>query len=648
MVEDVEELGAQLRLHPLGDLRRLLHRKIGVDEFRPEDRVAPQIAEGTVGRLRKSIRVQVPGVGVPVRQNRVHAGHDIRTLVVVVVASAVVVAVHNQNRAARLRRHDEAELPSRLQPLGTKAQALDRVAGRAGKALPRVERRGTALSAQIEGILRQGSSGGELDGVTRVVEALAPGVVGKAAQAAPAARLQRGLQRVIQAACVGGQRVNGLIVGVGEVAVRVGLVHVVDARQVRALAAHVAQLGRGLLANGTLHVQVPALHVGSGEVARGHEDVIRSAADRRKHRTRAAGPGRTIKAQWQHRLRADRVRRNAGDVGVVGDDHVLRNVVVVQAVSGAHHQLGSHLPTDSDARREVRPLALPRRVDAARAHHVQQSIRPQVAELVVFLGERPEILPAQAEVGRQVARHLVFILHKQRGAVVEGGALRVARVGGGVDAAGEERVEIIGHRAIGVHIQQSALQIVVVARHRDVAELAAEPDDVFYAVDCEVVQELIGLADTSARNAVGAGPQIFQVAVEVNLRQAILSRAHVQSKRGRVHVAIGRRKAGAVAAVAKAQLVQLVGRKRAQQAERDHLHPRRRKLRKVREARAAAITGSAQRIALIAAAEGVASTQGVAVVNLVVNFDDEAVHVILVRHRNLGRAVARDGINARG
>jgi len=94
---------------------------------------------------------------------------------------------------------------------------------------------------------------------------------------------------------------------------------------------------------------------------------------------------------------------------------------------------------------------------------------------------------------------------------------------------------------------------------------------------------------------------------------------------------VGRVEIGAIAGVAKAEFVKFVGGKGGEPTGRDDLRARRRELREVRETGAAAVTERAKGKDLIGLAEGIAGCERVVVGELVIDFEDEIVAVILSR-----------------
>ena len=111
VIEDIEELRAELQRVMLAEQKILRDRKIQVAEARAVDLIAAQIAESAVSGLRKGEGIQIAGRRRPVGKNGRFTCHHIRALVEVECAAGVV-GSDDRNRPARLHGDDGIQLPA--------------------------------------------------------------------------------------------------------------------------------------------------------------------------------------------------------------------------------------------------------------------------------------------------------------------------------------------------------------------------------------------------------------------------------------------------------------------------------------------------------------------------------------------------------
>src|SRR5580700_6563713 len=81
MVENIEELCAQLQVQSFREPGVLRDREIHIAESGTKDRVAAEIAEGAEGWLHECQRIEIARARRPIGQNRIHSGHDIGPLI---------------------------------------------------------------------------------------------------------------------------------------------------------------------------------------------------------------------------------------------------------------------------------------------------------------------------------------------------------------------------------------------------------------------------------------------------------------------------------------------------------------------------------------------------------------------------------------
>ena len=200
--------------------------------------------------------------------------------------------------------------------------------------------------------------------------------------------------------------------------------------------------------------------------------------------------------------------------------------------------------------------------------HGKSPVGCEVGEEVIFLAHRTEVLPAQAQIQSECRRQPKIILREEAETIVVGGPLGVA----GIDQ--DKTAEAVVLRTSGIEIcervhdrvgiksntgrelENSSLHIVVEVFDAGAAELTAEFQSVFAAQPSEVVEDLVGLAGSSAGHAETNCAQIFNSG-KVEFWQAEFSGPQIQTIRHRVIFCIERAEGCPIATVAKSDLVDL-------------------------------------------------------------------------------------------
>ena len=208
-----------------------------------------------------------------------------------------------------------------------------------------------------------------------------------------------------------------------------------------------------------------------------------------------------------------------------------------------------NVPGKAEPRTEIVQIAVIEAVQAVGADHGQRAVGRQVGDEVVLFAHGTEVLPAQAQIQREVWRDAVVVLGKEAEAVVVSGAARVAS--GGQDKGGKGCVL----RAAGIEVHQrvddgigietiarreledATLHVVVEVLDGSAPKFSAELDCVFAVKPGEVVEELVGLAGATAGYAEADGAEIFD-ASEIEFGQAQLACAEVQTDRRGIEVGV--------------------------------------------------------------------------------------------------------------
>ena len=200
MVEDIEELRAELQVDSLADPRRLHHGEIGRVRARPDHRIASRVAK-RAGRRRHECRRIEPGVR-PLG-SVVGVAHHVGPVVARFAASARARAVpEGSDRQTAAQRVDAAQLPACGQPpgplvqhVGEDVEIVDEVHR---EPLALVEAGSRLFGARIETVLRQRDAGrAGAEAVGGIVDGVRPDMRSEQRQALGEAPAQHNLQRVV-------------------------------------------------------------------------------------------------------------------------------------------------------------------------------------------------------------------------------------------------------------------------------------------------------------------------------------------------------------------------------------------------------------------------------------------------------------------
>src|SRR5580698_6370730 len=166
----------------------------------------------------------------------------------------------------------------------------------------------------------------------------------------------------------------------------------------RSLAAYVADLERSILGESLLNVEVPVLAIGSGKIARRGENGERAGGDGSQNGDARSGAVERVLIEVlpKDRLGTDRVGGDACRSGEVGDEQILREIGVVNAIAHAGHAVGERGPGKTEARAEVLGVAFVNSVETVGADHGESAAGREVREQIVGFTKRAEILPAQS------------------------------------------------------------------------------------------------------------------------------------------------------------------------------------------------------------------------------------------------------------
>lgn len=271
----------------------------------------------------------------------------------------------------------------------------------------------------------------------------------------------------------------------------------------------------------------------------------------------------------------------------------------------------------------------------------------------MLFGEWRNVFPAQAGGDGEIRAKANFILGEETEIIVEGEALGVADVADGVDVSDIEVGEFVddgvvresGASAVvdeeaGVDVEQAAFEVVVETLHVVTMEFAAKFEGVTTVSESEVVDDLEGFAETTSRNAVACGTKIFEVTIEVNFGQADVPGAHIKTKCGRIDEVgiagsgVSGIETGAETRIAETDFVDLCGREGSEPIHGNDLNAGGRNLFEAGKSRTAAIAAErAERELLVAVAEGIASADGIVLIESVVGFGDEIVAIVFIADR---------------
>src|SRR6266481_9054407 len=214
--------------------------------------------------------------------------------------------------------------------------------------MARVKCRRALFRLQVRRILRErGVRKIEIDAVGSAVERLGPRISGEPRQAVPGLKANGSLQSVVSGIGAVGEDVDSV-----EGRVCAGLVGVVETRKLRALAADVADFESRGPAELLLDVEIPIPDVRCAEIAVRDENALREDGGSEDGRRGSAGIGESGRIIVQTADKAgrwsNRISRYARRRSEIGDEIILRQIIVVQAVTGANHGVSRCVPSESD------------------------------------------------------------------------------------------------------------------------------------------------------------------------------------------------------------------------------------------------------------------------------------------------------------
>src|SRR6266481_426833 len=443
--------------------------------------------------------------------------------------------------------------------------------------MARVKCRWALFRLQVRRVLRErGICEIEVDAVGGAVERLGPSVSGKAGQAVPGLKANGSLQSVVSGIGAVGEDVDSV-----EGRVCAGLVGVVETRKLRALAADVADFERRGPAELLLDVEIPIPDVRCAEIAVRDENALREDGGSEDGRRGSAGIGESGSIIVQT---ADKAGRRSDGIGgyargrsEIGYEIILREVIVIQPVTGANHGVAQGIPRETDARAKIVQVSIVEVGQRRRAHQNKIAAGVKVGKKIVLFAQRAEVLPAEAKVESEIRPHADVILGEKAQAVVEGETVGVAGVRRCEEVSLIEGDQVVDDRIAGdgrgVDIKDAALEVVVEALDIVAVVFAAELNGMAATNPGEIVERLKSFAETPARQAESAGAEIFNRAVEIEFGKTQLPRAEIQSEtRGRIEGVVNGAETSAEARVAEAKLVQLGRRKSCEQAGGNDLH----------------------------------------------------------------------------
>lgn len=298
------------------------------------------------------------------RKDWIDAGDKVGALDVIEIHAACI--GDDVDGTAGLLGDDGVELPAGTENVRKRMNVRHSVIENGGPTVARVECGWTLFRAEIGGILREGGVGEiKIDTVGSAVEGLGVGVRGEAREAVEILESQRGLQTVVRGVGAAGEDIDCRIlresgIADGEIAALVG---VIKARKASAFAADIADFERDGAIEFALKIQVPALNVWSAEAEIGDEDGLRKNCG-----SEDGSGGGTVPCGGIKILRADEIRTASkgidgigGDtsgIGVVGDDVVLRSVVVIDSVGGTDYGTAAWTPGNTEAWTEIVEIAV--------------------------------------------------------------------------------------------------------------------------------------------------------------------------------------------------------------------------------------------------------------------------------------------------
>src|SRR5260370_21132030 len=358
---------------------------------------------------------------------------------------------------------------------------------------------------QVRRILRErGVRKIEIDAVRSAVERLGPRISGEPRQAGPGLKANGSLQSVVSGIGAVGEDVDSVEGRVCPV-----LVDVVETRKLRALAADVADFERRGPAELLLDVEIPIPDVRCAEIAVRDENALREDGGSEEGRRGSAGIGERgsiiVKPADKAGRRSDGIGGYARGRSEIGYEIILRQIIVVQPVTGANHGVAQGIPGETDARAKIVQVSIVKARQRRRAHQDKIAAGVKVGKKIVLFAQRAEVLPAEAKVESEIRPHADVILGEKAQAVVEGetvGGAGVRRCEEGSLIEGDQVVDDrIAGDGRGVDVKDAALEVVVEALDIVAVVFAAELDGVTASNVVEMVERLKGLAEPRARRA---------------------------------------------------------------------------------------------------------------------------------------------------
>src|ERR1700723_733621 len=243
-----------------------------------------------------------------------------------------------------------------------------------------------------------------------------------------------------------------------------------------------------------------------------------------------------------------------------------------------------------------------------------------------------EIFPTQTVCDSEIPADAELVLGEEGQAIVVSGTLRISSGGRSRPVAQKILRQNIGLLAdtCGKAIardkgDEAALEVVVESINPCAPEFSAKLECMRSLDPCEVVEYLIILTDARARNTKSRGTKIVKNSVEIQLGQPSVPGIEIQAGLKRMQ-RIKRCKGIAETRIAKAQLVDVRGTQRREQARRDYLYARGRNLLETGNAGATTKTSErAQRKLLIALSEGVANCKGMDAIEMMIQLADKII-----------------------
>src|ERR1700722_170450 len=325
---------------------------------------------------------------------------------------------------------------------------------------------------------------------------------------------------------IGGRRVGGKGISLAKIGIDAVLISVIEPGEARAFASHVTDFDGGASRDLLLDIEIPFTGVGRGQIMSCSENREWAARHGRKNGAGgSSGPGGLIECERENRLRTEGVRRDACHGGEISDHQILRDVIVIDTVSGADHGVLERAPRDGESRCEIVQVALVSAAQAVSTYPCElRSSRERAGEIkqqVIFFADRAEIFPAKPVSDSEIRAHAEFVLSEERQAIVVSSALRVADVAFGEFDVSEieifERVSYwVGVKTRGANLDEAAPEVIVERADPRPPVFPAEFHRVRTFNPGEIIEDLIILADARSRNAKSSSAEIFDVPVKID------------------------------------------------------------------------------------------------------------------------------------